>query len=46
MDRKFTEQEKVRRSKLDMLTQKGIKPFGSKYEITSNSREIKRELFR
>ena len=41
MDRKFTEQEKVRRSKLDMLTQKGIKPFGSKYEITSNSREIK-----
>ncbi len=36
-----TEQELVRREKLDYLVSKGINPFGSRFDITSNSKEIK-----
>lgn len=36
-----TEQELVRREKLDYLVSKGINPFGSRFDVTSNSKEIK-----
>lgn len=39
--REFTEQELVRREKMNELKNMGIDPFGSSYEITSNSKEIK-----
>ncbi len=39
--REFTEQEKVRREKVNALKEKGIKPFGDKIDITSNSKIIK-----
>lgn len=39
--REFTEQEQVRRSKSEELAKKGIKPFGEKFDITSNSKVIK-----
>ena len=39
--REFTEQELVRREKLDYLVSKGINPFGSRFDVTSNSKEIK-----
>ncbi len=39
--REFNEQELVRREKLTKLVDKGIDPFGSKYETTTNSKEIK-----
>lgn len=42
--REFTEQETIRREKLDFLKGKGIDPFGSKYEITANSRDLKEEF--
>ena len=42
--REFTEQETIRREKLDFLKEKGIDPFGSKYEITANSRDLKEEF--
>ena len=41
--REFTEQEKVRRDKVKDLTAKGIKPFGSRFDVTSNSKIIKEE---
>jgi lysyl-tRNA synthetase class 2 len=37
----LTEQELVRRDKMNKLIQKGIEPFGCAYEITHNSKEIK-----
>ncbi len=37
----LTEQEIVRREKLDKLIQKGIEPFGSAYDINSDSKLIK-----
>ena len=37
-----TEQELVRREKLDYLVSKGINPFGSRFDVTSNSKEIKK----
>ncbi len=37
----LTEQELVRREKMEKLVQKGIEPFGNAYEITSNSKLIK-----
>ena len=43
MERHFTEQEKVRRDKVDMLLKKGIKPFGYKFDVSSNSKDIKEE---
>jgi len=39
--REFTEQEKVRREKVNDLIEKGVKPFGDKIDITSNSMIIK-----
>ena len=37
----LTEQEIVRRNKMEELRQKGINPFGKRYDVTSNSQEIK-----
>ncbi len=39
--RKFTEQETIRREKKDYLLELGIDPFGSKFEINSDSKKIK-----
>jgi lysyl-tRNA synthetase class 2 len=39
--RELTEQEIVRRDKMTDLQNKGIDPFGSSYNVTSNSKEIK-----
>ena len=39
--REFTEQELVRREKLKELENLGIDPFGSRFDVTSNSKEIK-----
>ena len=39
--REFTEQELVRREKLDFLIEKGIDPFGNRFDVTSNSKIIK-----
>ena len=39
--REFTEQELVRREKLKELENKGIDPYGSRFDVTSNSKEIK-----
>ena len=36
-----TEQELVRREKLDYLVSKGINPLGSRFDVTSNSKELK-----
>ena len=37
----LTEQELVRREKMNKLIQKGIDPFGSRYDVTANSKDIK-----
>lgn len=37
----LTEQELVRREKMEKLVQKGIEPFGTRFDVTSNSKEIK-----
>ena len=42
--REYTEQELVRREKAAKLLEKNIDPFGSKYDITSDSKKIK-ELY-
>ncbi|MBO5375910.1 MAG: lysine--tRNA ligase [Bacilli bacterium] len=42
--REFTEQELVRREKLDFLKEKGIDPFGQKFDITATSKDIKEEF--
>lgn len=39
--REFSEQEMVRRKKMEELVSKGINPFGSRFDVTSNSQEIK-----
>ena len=39
--REFTEQELVRRNKLDIIRNLGIDPFGHKYEVTDYSLDIK-----
>ena len=39
--REFTEQEKVRREKVKNLIEKGVEPFGHKFDVTSNSKLIK-----
>lgn len=36
----ITEQEAVRRSKLDKLREMGIDPFGSRFEVTHHARDI------
>ena len=38
--REFSEQELVRREKLNELKNKGIDPFGHRFDVTSNSKEI------
>ena len=40
-ERKFTEQELVRREKAKELESLGIDPFGHRFEVTTNSKEIK-----
>ncbi len=37
----LTEQEIVRRNKMEALRQKGINPFGKRYDVSSNSKIIK-----
>lgn len=39
--REFTEQELVRREKAEELRTMGIDPFGSRFDVTTNSKEIK-----
>lgn len=39
--RKFSQQELVRREKLDYLKEKGIDPFGQRFDVTAFSKEIK-----
>lgn len=39
--REFTEQEQVRRDKVKDLMAKGVKPFGARFDVTSNSKMIK-----
>ena len=39
--REFTEQELVRREKMKELESLGIDPFGFRFDVTSNSKEIK-----
>ena len=41
--RQFTEQEIVRRNKVNELVEKGVKPFGFRFDVTSNSKIIKDE---
>ncbi len=41
--REFTDQELVRREKAKELEAKGIKPFGFRFDVTSNSKIIKDE---
>ena len=41
--REFTEQEQVRRDKVKDLIEKGVKPFGSRFDVSSNSKIIKEE---
>lgn len=41
MERTFTEQELVRRGKLDKIREFGIDPFGHRYEVTDFSKDIK-----
>ena len=40
MSREFSEQELVRREKALELRNKGIDPFGSRFDVTTNSRKI------
>ena len=42
--RNFTDQELVRREKLDVLRKKNINPFGCKFDITSDSKKIGEEF--
>ena len=37
-ERKFSEQELVRREKLQELVDKGIDPFGQRFDVTAYSR--------
>lgn len=39
--REFNEQELIRRKKAEDLANRGVKPFGSRFDVTSNSKEIK-----
>lgn len=39
--RELTEQEIVRREKMERIKEKGINPFGQRYDITSDSKTIK-----
>lgn len=39
--REFTEQEMIRREKAEELRNKGIDPFGHRFDVTTNSEELK-----
>ena len=39
-----TEQELVRIEKMKELQSKGIEPFGNRFDVTSNSKEIKEKF--
>lgn len=39
--REFTEQELIRREKAEELRNKGIDPFGHRFDVTTNSKELK-----
>ncbi len=39
--REFTEQELVRREKLNNLISKGIDPFGTKFDVSASTKELK-----
>ncbi len=41
-ERKFSEQELVRREKLQELVDKGIDPFGQRFDVTAYSKEIRK----
>ena len=41
--REFTEQELVRREKINKIKEMGIDPFGHKFDITAFSEDIKKE---
>lgn len=42
--REFTEQELIRREKLEFLKDKGIDPFGQRYDITTTTKDLKDEF--
>ena len=42
-ERKFSEQELVRREKLEFLKERGIDPFGQRFDVTHFSSQIKTE---
>lgn len=42
--RNLTDQELVRREKMNALKQKGINPFGQKFNVTSDSKQIKQKF--
>lgn len=42
-ERKFSEQELVRREKLEFLKERGIDPFGQRFDVTHFSSQIKSE---
>ena len=42
-DRDLTEQEQVRRSKLEKYAELGVNPFGQKFERTHSSVQVKNE---
>ncbi len=39
--RELTEQERIRRQKMEDLRKKGINPFGHRFDVTSDSKQIK-----
>ena len=43
-ERHFSEQELVRREKLNFLREKGIDPFGQRFDVTAFSTEIKKHM--
>ena len=43
--REFTEQELIRREKLNKLIEKGIDPFGQKISLTSDSKKINKSCY-
>ena len=42
-ERKFSEQELVRREKMQELIDKGIDPFGQRFDVTAYSKGIKEQ---
>ena len=41
--RELTDQEIARRNKLEDFRERGIDPFGHRFDITSNTKELKEE---